>query len=100
MICADGPQFTAADAGTMATDIAERQIARVVVAVRQVLGRMSAQPETMIVSGHGVFLARSVLSEILPTAKVVSLVDELGPDISRAATAHALATLSQERHRS
>jgi probable H4MPT-linked C1 transfer pathway protein len=96
MICADQSQFTADDAAAMARDLAEQQIRQVSAAARQVVSRLPAPPQTAIVSGHGEFLARRVLAGIASAARVVSLADELGPEIARAAPAHALATLVHE----
>lgn len=96
MICADQEQFDLPDAVAMAQSFADAQVASVSAAVEQVTARMPSPPQTVIASGHGEFLARRVLSEIEFNARVVSLAECLGPDMSRAATAYALAVLARE----
>jgi len=96
MICADHEQFDQADASAMAQSFADAQVSGVSAAVKQVTGRMPSPPQTTIVSGHGEFLARRVLSVSASTAQVVSLAERLGPNMSRVATAYALAVLARE----
>jgi uncharacterized hydantoinase/oxoprolinase family protein len=57
---------------------------------------MPPDPQTVIVSGHGNFLAREVISRSGLGAQVFYLSDHLGPAISRTATAYALAVLLRE----
>jgi len=96
MICADKEQFGQADALAMAESFADVQVASIAIAVKRVIASMPLRPETIILSGHGEFLARRVLSESGLTAQVVSLTDRLGPDMSRAATAYAMAVLARK----
>ena len=65
-------------------------------ALEDVLSRLPSPPTTVVISGRGEFLARRVIEQLGLTAKVVSLSAELGPDLSRAATAHAVAVLARE----
>jgi len=54
----------------------------------------------VIVSGSGEFLARRVAREALagaPIERVVSLDEELGPEVSACAPAYAVAVLATER---
>lgn len=95
-ICADREMFDDADALGAAKAIARAQSARLAVAAQGVLRRLPSAPETIIVSGEGEFLARQLLERMKLQARVVSLNDELGPDLSRAAPAHALAVLARE----
>jgi hypothetical protein len=58
-----------------------------------------AAPETLIVSGAGEFLARQVAARVfesMPADRVVSLNDELGPQVSACAPAYAVAVLAAE----
>jgi len=96
MICADREQFQQPDAVTMALSIAEAQAAMIQAALAQVVSQISSDPQAVIVSGHGDFLAREVVSRIGLSSQVFSLSDHLGPAISRAATAYALAVLLRE----
>jgi uncharacterized hydantoinase/oxoprolinase family protein len=61
-----------------------------------VLDRLSDRPSTVIISGQGEFLARELVRRMGLECRVVSLANELGPGVSRAAPAHALAALARE----
>lgn len=95
-ICADRDMFSDADAHAAATAVARAQQALVAIALQGVVERMSQPPQTAIISGRGEFLARRVLARAQPGVRIVSLADEMGPDLSIAATAHALAVLARE----
>ncbi|HVX61542.1 MAG TPA: hydantoinase/oxoprolinase family protein [Pirellulales bacterium] len=97
-ICADRQMFDDADALAAATAIARAQSARLALAAQGVVRRLPSAPETIIVSGQGEFLARQLLQRMRLQARVVSLNDELGADLSRAAPAHALAALAREAY--
>jgi probable H4MPT-linked C1 transfer pathway protein len=100
MICADATMFSAADARAAAIAIRDAQLSALAAALTQVLGRMPAPPETIILSGHGEFLARALM-ESFPwrgrPPQVLSLNEELGELRSRCAPAYALAVLAEER---
>ncbi len=96
-ICADTTMFSMADAENAAEAIQESQLELLSLAAQQVLQRMPAPPGTMILSGEGEFLARSLYKRLELSSKVVSLSAELGPEVSSAACAHALAVLASER---
>ncbi|HEX3998474.1 MAG TPA: hydantoinase/oxoprolinase family protein [Pirellulales bacterium] len=95
-ICADRETFDEADAHAAAEAIARSQLAKIAVAVAQVGGRFDSPLETVVVSGRGEFVARRVLERMKTPAKIVSLDQELGPALSRSATAHALAVIARE----
>jgi len=95
-ICADRDMFDGADALRAAEVIAGAQAAKVAIAVKQVVRRMSGVPRTVVVSGEGEFLARRMAERLCPKAKIVSLNDLLGRTVSRCAAAHALAVLARE----
>ena len=96
MICGDPGQFDQTDALVMSQSFADAQVSDIQAAVKQVVERMPSLPQAVILSGHGEFVARPVLSKSGLQAQVVSLTEHLGPDMSRAATAYALATLARE----
>lgn len=96
MICADRTMVSRADVSEMARQVAEAQCEQVAAAVQMVLARFAARPAGVVISGVGEFLARRVLERIGLDSPVVSLNRELGSEISRAATAHALAVLAHE----
>lgn len=98
-ICADRTMFDEADARAAATTIARAQLAKIAVAAQGVLRRLPAAPSTVVISGQGEFLARQLVDRMKLSAAVVSLNDQLGPELSRAAPAHALAVLAREAAR-
>lgn len=93
-ICADRTIFNQHDAMLAAREIARHQLAKLAGAGRTVLQRMPASPGTIVLSGCGEFLGRRLANRLNPSAHVVSLADELGPHVSRAATARAVAWIA------
>lgn len=91
-ICADSENFHHRDAAVMAKSISVTQQEKLAAAIRQV----SESPQTIVLSGHGEFLARRTLEELDDAVTVVSLTRELGAVVSRCAPAHALAVLANE----
>lgn len=98
-ICADREMFSREDAVAVATAIARAQLAKVAIAVQGVCRRMPEQPGTVVISGQGEFLARRLVERLRVPVALVSLSEELGPELSRSATAHALAVLAREAAR-
>jgi probable H4MPT-linked C1 transfer pathway protein len=96
MIAADGEEFNHRDAVAAAQSVAQTQAALLTTAIAKVRARLPASPGTIILSGHGEFLALAALADSASSASVVSLTDRLGLDLSRSATAHALAVLARE----
>lgn len=98
-ICADRESFSEEDAREAARQISQAQTALLAQALQQVFASPGERPRTVIVSGQGEFLARRAwdAAEICPGARIVSLAEELGPEASRCAPAHALAVLLAER---
>jgi len=68
-------------------------------AMREVAGRLPANPDTVVIAGSGEFLAREIVQhqDWLPPPALVSLAAQLGPELSRAACAYAVAVLRAER---
>ncbi len=95
-ICADRDTFDENDARTAAEAIAAAQTAKIGLALAQRVGRMPAPPATVVISGLGEFLARRVLQRARFAPQIVSLSEKLGPTLSEAAPAHALAVLARE----
>ncbi len=96
MLSAHAQQFDLRDAVTCARHVAEAQVAIVARAARQVLQAMPAPPTAVILSGHGDYVARRLLTALAWEGRIVSLVDQLGALVARCAPAHALAVLAQE----
>jgi probable H4MPT-linked C1 transfer pathway protein len=96
MLSANEQQFVMDDAIACARHVAHSQLAMLARAVKQVMDHMHESPAVVVLSGHGEFLARHLLANLKWSGKMISLVDELGPIVSRCATAHALAVLARE----
>lgn len=96
MICADRTMVSRVDALGMAREVAEAQCHQVAAAIAMVVERSAERPTGVVVSGAGEFLARRALARSGIDAPVTSLGQVLGSEISRAATAHALAVLARE----
>jgi probable H4MPT-linked C1 transfer pathway protein len=96
MICADRTQFSDEDAIAAAGAIRSAQLKKLRLAFQQVIARTKASIETVVISGAGEFLARSLITEALPSARVVSMSREIGPAASLCSPAHALAVLAAE----
>lgn len=95
-ICADRTMVSYEDAVQMAQCIADAQYKQIAEALQAVLSRLGERPAGVVVSGIGEFLARRVLQQVRIESPVVSLSRELGSEVSRAATAHALAVIAAE----
>jgi probable H4MPT-linked C1 transfer pathway protein len=96
LISAGGDDFNHRDAVAIAQTAADAQISKIAAGIRRVMAGLPKRPETIILSGHGEFLARRTLETMDLEPNVVSLGKELGPHISRCATAHALGVLARE----
>ncbi len=121
-ICADEAEFHHKDAAALAMAVREQQVATIRAAINAMFDRIGAGDElTIVISGKGEFLARRALAANKAAtaeahlsahdspgatpcldrthATIVSLHQELGAQISIAATAYAMATLAQEQRR-
>lgn len=96
MICADESMFSDQDARQSALAIEQAQLARLGVAAQSVLRRLPSTAGKAILGGQGEFLGRKLVERLRPAMEAVSLSAELGPEISRCATAHAVAVLARE----
>ncbi len=94
-ICADRSIFSNEDAVSMAHAARDAQIAQLRRSIQQVYQNRNF-PAAVIASGEGAFLVPSVLTVLDWSPQVISLKDQLGPTISRCATAYALAVLAEE----
>ncbi|MFT7641441.1 MAG: putative H4MPT-linked C1 transfer pathway protein [Pirellulaceae bacterium] len=93
LVCADGEEFNHRDAVAIATAAAHAQAKHLKRQIGIVADSMSEVPETIVVSGHGDFLAIDALKALEYTGKVILLSREAGAIASRCATAYALAML-------
>jgi probable H4MPT-linked C1 transfer pathway protein len=65
----------------------------------QVTQRMAALPQSILLAGEGEFLSVMALreQEYIPPCRLISLSKELGPEVSKAACAYAVARLAAEQ---
>jgi probable H4MPT-linked C1 transfer pathway protein len=98
MLCGDGGTCTQDETRELANLILLKLIHHLTTAVETVARRLTSPPRTVILAGCGEFLASLVVEEQkgFPTPIVVSLTERLGPAISHAACAHAVAVLAAE----
>jgi len=96
MICADSSIFGSSDAERAAVHVRDTQLAQLECALERVIANMDYRPEVCVLSGAGEFLAKACAVKLLPRTLVISLAEVLGPAVSIAAPAHALAVLSSE----
>jgi len=96
MICADTALFDDDDARLAAERVREAQVTQIKRAVAQVATSMQCEPESIVTSGAGEFLADHLCRQTWPTARLVSLTGRIGREASRCAPAHALAVLARE----
>ena len=98
-LCADVTMFSMQDARKSANIVQDSQLKLLEEAIRKVLKSMKASPETVVLSGHGVFLAQKLLASVGLSEPSVSLEKVLGSEVSRCSCAHALAVLAREQAR-
>jgi probable H4MPT-linked C1 transfer pathway protein len=97
MVCADGEIWPEAKTQRLARRIRNRQIRLLRRAVRRVSTTLPSPPAAVITSGSGEFLAVQLVRKYLgPPIHRLSLAEMLGPLISQAACAYALAVLAGE----
>jgi probable H4MPT-linked C1 transfer pathway protein len=100
LVCADGETCSRVQTQRLAARAARAQKRLLGRALSRVLRRFVEPPRTVIVAGSGEFLARRVLREEMGLAPTtVSLAERLGPAVSSACCAFAVAVLAaEEKH--
>jgi probable H4MPT-linked C1 transfer pathway protein len=101
MIGADLETSTADERRKLAEFAHLRQVMHVGGCIEAVAKSLPRLPETIILSGVGEFLAQTGLTnqQTVTPCPVVSLNEEFGPEVSKAACAYALAVLAAETKR-
>jgi probable H4MPT-linked C1 transfer pathway protein len=96
MLGGDGETCDQTITREMAKSVAAHQLVVVRQALYKALSTLPGLPNTVVLSGSGEFLARFALMQWVPEVpwRLVSLTDQLGPVISQAAPAYALAILA------
>jgi probable H4MPT-linked C1 transfer pathway protein len=99
MLCADLETSTADERRRLAERVLLRQVMALEFAFKTVAARLPALPQTVLLAGVGEFLAKATLEhqKDIPPCHAVVLSTTLGPAISRAACAYAVAMLAAER---
>lgn len=95
-ICADRTMVDRASAEGIARAIAEAQLDQLAEAADRVINMLPERPTSVVLSGQGEFLGRRVLEHLRLSTRIVSLAETLGPHISSAGAAHAVAVLAAE----
>jgi probable H4MPT-linked C1 transfer pathway protein len=100
MKCADLETSTHSECEKLATILNLRMVSGIAMTIERVIKRLPGSPRAIVSSGSGEFMLPMVfhcpLGDKLPNSPVVSLTQHLGPDISAAACAHAVAVLCAE----
>ena len=98
MIGAADGEFNHRDAALIAQHVVDAQVRMISDALHVVETRLNESPQHMIIAGQGEFLAARVIRTLglHEHRKIVSLGKRLGPRVSRAAPAYALAKLAEE----
>jgi probable H4MPT-linked C1 transfer pathway protein len=98
MLCADKESCTSDDIVNVAVRAHRAQMSAIEAAIGDVVRRQPEPPHTLCLAGAGEFLIRGVQPNVreLLGARIVSLMEQLGPASSEAACAHALAVLARE----
>jgi probable H4MPT-linked C1 transfer pathway protein len=92
-VCADSADLTDADFLNMAQAIRQAQLNLLLNGIRAAVG--TAEPTgTVVLSGGGEFLARAAVAGELSGWRQISLTQELGAEVARAAPAYAVAVLA------
>jgi len=97
MCCADTESFSIADARRLAERALQRQWSTVAASIERVMQRRSAV-DRVVIAGSGEVLGRNVAARTptLAGVRVTSLAATLGPALSAAACAYAVAMLAAE----
>jgi uncharacterized hydantoinase/oxoprolinase family protein len=99
MLCADLETSTEADRRWLAERVNNRQMFFLTTALADVASRLPGPPQTVVLAGEGEVLGYLAVreQEKFPPCPIVPLGKNLGPEISRAACAFALAVLAVEQ---
>jgi (4-(4-[2-(gamma-L-glutamylamino)ethyl]phenoxymethyl)furan-2-yl)methanamine synthase len=105
MLCADSETCKPAETRKLAERVLLKQVYHVNSAIKQVAKTLPGPPQTIIATGSGEFLMPVILSAQnpfpldMPPGRAISLAGQLGPEISQAACAYAVAMLASEQAR-
>jgi (4-(4-[2-(gamma-L-glutamylamino)ethyl]phenoxymethyl)furan-2-yl)methanamine synthase len=99
MVCADVETCTFEESREIASAALRAMTNTLTEAVAVVARRLQGKPRTVVLAGSGEFLAWRVLDTqtSFPPPTVITLSQRLGPEVSKAACAYAVAMLAKER---
>jgi (4-(4-[2-(gamma-L-glutamylamino)ethyl]phenoxymethyl)furan-2-yl)methanamine synthase len=99
MLCADLETSSANERRKLIERVLMRQVMMLGSSFKSVALRLPSLPQTVLLAGEGEFLAKIALQEQqdIPPCKAVLFSAELGPEMSRAACAYAVAVLAKEQ---
>jgi probable H4MPT-linked C1 transfer pathway protein len=100
MVLLDPDTTPTAETLKLARQVLARQCGQILGALGRVLEHRKYYPEVIVLAGSGEFLAQMVLHEFppgfRPRPSIISLAEVLGPQLSAAACAYAVAVLAAE----
>ena len=94
MLGGDGETVPPEETRRLAQIVIDRQVELIAAGLAQVVGRMPDKPRLAVISGSGAFLGPLLLGTMALTP--MALADQLGPALSEAAGAYAVAVLAKE----
>jgi len=97
MICADITLVDHSDLLAAAQRVCDAQVRQIELALGHVTANCESPVRSIVLSGEGEFLSRSIVRRWLPEATVFSLAEHIGASASSAACAFALAQLADSR---
>jgi probable H4MPT-linked C1 transfer pathway protein len=97
LLCADREHVSMEEARGLAEQVEQEQLRRLAAAWAAVQHRFDQEPGTILVAGSGEFLTHAAVRHFHWQSELVSLGRRLGPEMSRAACAYAVAVLAAER---
>lgn len=93
MLCADAEELSEADLFTIAQTALTEWQNRFALIWRHLLARYGGEPDSVVLAGEGEWLAKRCLSQLGYAKAILSFDDMLGPEVSQAACAYAVAWL-------
>jgi probable H4MPT-linked C1 transfer pathway protein len=93
MLGGDGETVDEMETTELAREAMGRQTQIITEAIEKICKRMAEKPQVFVISGSGEFLARTIVAPM--EGRVVSLGERLGPLLSEAAGAYAVAMLAR-----
>jgi probable H4MPT-linked C1 transfer pathway protein len=94
--CADSSELKDEHLQQIALAVRVAQLRQIEQGITNVIARMGAEPDLLLLSGAGEFLVRGAVQNRLGSCPVLTLSDKIGPVASACAPAYAVAILADE----